>query len=140
MGEFLNGILDNIRRKVGAMVGPVLPGAGNLPDALAPACTLPSAGQLAFTLKNNSGSAKANATDKGFVVVYPETANDWIYLLDVATRNDGPCLYPGCNGIQRSVGAGLAGPDFHGWQVREQENIRRRSECSLIPRFSLAPL
>jgi hypothetical protein len=31
MGEFLNGILDNIRRKVGAMVGPVLPGAGNSP-------------------------------------------------------------------------------------------------------------
>ena len=91
MGKFLNGILDNIRGKVGAVVGPVLLGAGNLSDALAPACTSPSAEQRALTWKNNSGSAKTKETDKAFVVVYPEASNDWIYLLDVATRNAGAC-------------------------------------------------
>ena len=70
MGKFLNGILDNIRGKVGAVVGPVLRGAGNLSDALAPACTSPSAEQRALTWKNNSGSAKTKETDKAFVVVY----------------------------------------------------------------------
>ena len=153
MGKFLNGILDNIRGKVGAVLGPVwkdtpvarskahpgtgkptqaqlkqqakfgfmikflhppisllnetykklaagmtslisaipenilhaisgaypaygidytavLLGAGNLPDALASACTTPSAEQRALTWKNNSGSANAKETDKAFVVVY----------------------------------------------------------------------
>jgi hypothetical protein len=69
----------------------VLLGAGNLPDAVSPACTSPAAGQLVFTWKNNSGSAKAKATDKAFVAVYSEAANDWIYQLDAAPRSAGTC-------------------------------------------------
>ena len=69
----------------------VLLGTGNLPNALAPACTSPSAGQLAFTWKNNGGSAKAKGTDKVFVAVYSEAENDWIYQLNVATRDAGAC-------------------------------------------------
>jgi hypothetical protein len=66
-------------------------GAGNLPNVPAPVCTSPAAGQLSFTWKDNSGSAKAKATDMVFAVVYLEAENDWIYQSDLAARNAGTC-------------------------------------------------
>jgi len=98
MTGFNSAISDNILHAIsgqypayGVDYSAVRLGSDNLPNVVTPACTSPSAGQLAFTWKNNSGSTKAKATDKVFAAAYSETVNDWIYQLDTAARNAEAC-------------------------------------------------
>jgi hypothetical protein len=69
----------------------VLISRGDLPKAESGAVRSPSPGILEFNWNDNSGKGKARNTDKAFVAVFEETAGQWSYQLDIATRDQGKC-------------------------------------------------
>jgi hypothetical protein len=70
----------------------VLLGRGDLTNVSMLVITPSSEGNLAFNWTDNSGTGSAKETDLVFVAAYCEEQNDWIYGLNLATRNTGRCM------------------------------------------------
>jgi hypothetical protein len=70
----------------------VLLGRGDLTNVSMPIVNVSSVGTLEFSWTDNSETGSAKATDRVFVAVYGEEQNNWIYGLNLATRNAGNCV------------------------------------------------
>ncbi len=69
----------------------VLLGRGDLTNISTADTTPSSEGTLQFSWTDNSGTGSAKTTDQVFVAVYCEEQNNWIYGLNLATRNAEGC-------------------------------------------------
>ena len=85
--------IKGIHPKLSVDFSQLMLSVGTLPQALQISVCSPNPGKLVFSWVDNSGMAKAHATDQVFVAVYCKDVNIWIANPYAAERKDGYCVF-----------------------------------------------